>query len=100
MTLIVDALPTASTIADDTIDEDGVYHGSVTVGDDLMPADSLTVTATSNAPWLVPNANITIGSTGSVRAIQITPAANESGVATITVRVADDELLYANARSS
>ena len=52
-----------------TIDEDGVYNGSVTVGDDLTPVNSLTVTATSNSEWLVPNANITVGSTGGVRAI-------------------------------
>ena len=68
MTLTVDAVPTASAIANDTIDEDGVYNGTVTVGDDLTPVNSLTVTATSNAQWLVPNANITIGTTGSVRA--------------------------------
>jgi len=87
--LTVDAVPTASAIANDTIDEDGIYNGSVTVGDDLTSAGSLTVTATSSAQWLVPNANISIGSTGSVRPIQITPVPDMSGVATITVRVAD-----------
>jgi hypothetical protein len=90
LTLIVDDdLPTASTITNDTIDEDGVYNGSITVGDDLIPVDDLIVTATSSAPGLVPNANITISPTGATRTIQITPVPDAFGVATITVRVAD-----------
>src|SRR5262245_57436577 len=59
-----------------------------------MDVNSLTVTATSNAQWLVPNANILVGQTGSTRAIQITPAADMAGMATITVRVADANLYF------
>jgi DNA-binding beta-propeller fold protein YncE len=89
VTLQVHMPPTASAISDDSIDEDAVYNGSVTIGDDLTPVNSLTVTATSSNTTLVPNANIVVGPTGSVRSLQITPAAELSGSTTITVRVSD-----------
>lgn len=47
------------------------------------------VTASSNNTTLVPNlpANLNVTGTGSTRTLDITPAANQSGVATITVTV-------------
>jgi len=60
-----------------------------TVGDVETPVASLTVTATSNNQSLVPDANITLGGGGGGRTIQITPAANQTGTATITVTVND-----------
>ena len=45
------------------------------------------VTATSSNQVVVPNANVVLSGTGAVRSLQITPAANQSGFATITVTV-------------
>ena len=54
---------------------------------------ALTLSATSSNATLVPNANITFGGgTGANRNVVITPAAGESGTATITVTVSDGAL--------
>ncbi len=45
----------------------------------------LTVTASSGNPTLVPNANIVVGGSGVSRTVTITPVANQTGTATITV---------------
>ena len=60
-----------------------------TVGDAETPAASLTVTATSSNPTLVPIANIVFGGTGATRTVTVTPAPNQSGTATITLTVTD-----------
>ncbi len=51
-----------------------------------VPAlELLTVTASSGNPTLVPNANIVVGGSGVSRTVTITPVANQTGTATITV---------------
>ncbi|HKY44257.1 MAG TPA: Calx-beta domain-containing protein, partial [Pyrinomonadaceae bacterium] len=45
------------------------------------------VTATSNSQALVPDANLVVSGTGNVRSLLITPVANQSGLAMITVTV-------------
>ncbi|TAK93938.1 MAG: hypothetical protein EPO07_17505, partial [Verrucomicrobia bacterium] len=45
---------------------------------------------------LVPNANIVFGGSGSNRTVTITPAANQSGITTITILVTDGEGLSAS----
>ena len=50
---------------------------------------SLTVTGSSSATTLVPNANIVFGGSGAARTVTATPAANQNGTATITVNVND-----------
>ncbi|MBU6183399.1 MAG: Ig-like domain-containing protein [Verrucomicrobia bacterium] len=55
-------------------------------------ADTLTVTASSNDQTLVPNSNLAVGGTGANRTITITPAANQSGTANITLTVSDGAL--------
>jgi pantothenate kinase type III len=86
----VNDLPTISNITDKTTNEDTATGNiSFTVGDTETPATSLTVTATSSNTTLVPNANITLSGSGTDRTINITPASNQSGTATITVTVDD-----------
>jgi hypothetical protein len=41
---------------------------------------------------LVPNANIVFGGSGANRTVTVTPAAGQSGIATITVTVSDGQL--------
>jgi VCBS repeat-containing protein len=89
----VNAPPTISDIANQTISEDG-STGPIgfTVGDAETAAASLLVTASSSNPALVPNANIVLGGGGASRTVTATPLANQSGSATITVTVSDGAL--------
>ena len=47
------------------------------------------MTASSSNTTLVPTANIVFGGTGANRTVTITPAANQTGTATITLTVTD-----------
>jgi hypothetical protein len=82
--------PTISDIADRAVTE-GVSTGEVafTVGDSETAAAALTVGASSSNQSLAPNANIVLGGSGANRTVTVTPAANQSGTATITVTVSD-----------
>ena len=62
------------------------------VTDDFTPAASLTVTASSANAALVPAANIVLGGSGANRTVTVTPAANQSGTAIITLTVSDGVL--------
>ena len=53
------------------------------------PAASLTVAGASSNTALVPLANIVFGGSGASRTVTVTPAANQSGAATITLTVTD-----------
>jgi len=63
-----------------------------TVGDTETAVGSLTVTATSSNPTLIPDANIVPGGSDANRTLTITPAAQQIGNAVITVTVSDGEL--------
>ncbi len=89
----VNTAPTISDIANRTINEDG-STGSIgfTVGDNQTLAGNLVVTATSSNTALIPAAGLALGGSGASRTITVTPAANQSGSATITVTVSDGAL--------
>ena len=59
------------------------------MGDVETAAGSLTVSGSSSNPTLVPNGNIVFGGSGANRTVTVTPAANQTGTATITVTVSD-----------
>jgi Bacterial Ig domain/Malectin domain/Viral BACON domain len=82
--------PTISNIADQATDED-TAKGPIafTVGDAETAVGDLTLTKSSSNTALVPTANIVFGGSGSDRTVTITPAADQSGTATITVTVTD-----------
>ena len=67
-----------------------------TVGDAETPAGSLTVTAASSNPALIPVSGIAIGGSGANRTVTVTPGAGQSGSATITLTVHDDGGLTAS----
>lgn len=86
----VNDAPTISAIADQSLNESTATPPlSFTIADTETPAASLTVTATSSNPTLVPNNNIALGGNGPSRTIQITPANSQSGNAVITILVSD-----------
>jgi hypothetical protein len=84
------SLPTISDIANQVVNEDGTLSNvPFTVGSGSVPAASLIVTATSSDTTLFPAGSIVLGGSGANRTISLTPAANLSGSATITVTVDD-----------
>ena len=90
--------PTISNVADQTLTENGATGLlPVTIGDAETVAASLVLTATSSNQTLVPNANIALGGSSANRTVQITPAANQAGTATITLTVSDGQLSAADA---
>ena len=85
--------PTISSMANQTINEDTSTGAiSFTVGDAETAAGSLAVSGSSSNPTLVPGGNIVFGGSGINRSVTVTPAANQSGTATITVTVSDGAL--------
>src|SRR6185369_7104998 len=63
-----------------------------TVNDADTAAASLTLSGSSANTTLVPNANIVFGGSGTSRTVTVTPAANQTGTATISVTVSDGSL--------
>jgi large repetitive protein len=86
----VNDLPTISDVVTQTVNEDTPTAAlAFTVSDVETAGSGLTVTATSSNATLVPAANIVLGGTGANRTVTITPAATQSGTATITLTVKD-----------
>ncbi len=86
-------VPTLTVISNQTITEDGIAGPiSFTVGDQETPAGALTVAGSSSNPTLVPNTSVVFGGSGASRTVTVTPVANGSGTAQITVTVNDGEL--------
>ena len=56
---------------------------SFTISDDDLA--TVAVSGSSSNTTLVPSANIVFGGSGADRTVTVTPAANQSGTATITV---------------
>ncbi len=88
----VNDAPTLSAIPNQSVSA-GLSSGLVpfNVSDVETRAGDLLVTAASSNPALVPNGNIILGGSGTNRALVITPAAGQTGAATITVTVNDGQ---------
>lgn len=63
-----------------------------TIGDAESAASALTLSASASPATLVPLANVVFGGSGANRTVTVTPAANQSGTATIYVTVSDGAL--------
>ncbi|MBW4492768.1 MAG: cadherin-like domain-containing protein [Oscillatoria princeps RMCB-10] len=82
--------PTISDIANQTVSTGAATQAiAFTVSDAETAAANLTVTASSSDKNIVPDNSIVLGGEGANRTITVTPAANQSGAATITVTVSD-----------
>lgn len=89
----VNDAPTIANITDRTITEDGGTGViSFTIGDLETSATSLSLSKGSSNTVLVPTANIVFGGSGANRTVMVTPAANQSGTATISITVSDGTL--------
>ncbi len=88
--LFLNTLPTISDIGNRTLLEDGTTGLiNVTVGDAETASGALVLSAASTDTLLAPTNNILFGGSGANRTVTVTPAANRSGVATITISVTD-----------
>jgi len=86
----VNDLPAISDVLDQTVNEDTATAAlPFVIGDVETAAGSLTLSKSSSNTSLVPSANIVLGGTGGSRTVTVTPAANQSGTATITLTVSD-----------
>ncbi len=89
--------PTISAISNQTIYVNGTNGPlSFTVGDVETPAGSLTLSGASSNLILVPTNSIVFGGSDSNRTVTVTPAANQSGMSTITISVSDGALSASN----
>ncbi len=89
----INAPPTISNVANQTVNEDTATSAiPFTVADDFTAAASLTLAKSSSNTALVPTANIVIGGSGASRTVTVTPAPNMNGTATITVTVSEGAL--------
>ncbi len=90
----VNDAPTLAAIGGVTINEDAsaqtVNFGGITTG---APNENqtLTVTAISSNPGLIPNPSVNYASPGAGGSLSFTPVANANGTATITVTVNDGQ---------
>ncbi len=60
-----------------------------TIGDTETAAAALTLVGSSDNSTLLPVANIVFGGSGASRTVAVSPAANQTGTATVTVQVND-----------
>lgn len=83
-------LPTISAVANQTTNED-TATGAIAfmVGDAETAVGALTISGSSSNTTLVPNASIVFGGNDANRTVTLTPSANLSGAATITLTVTD-----------
>jgi hypothetical protein len=84
------APPTISGVANQSTPENTATAPlAFTIGDLETNAVDLVVTGVSSNQGVIPDANIVFGGSGSNRTVTLTPAPNQSGVATITLTVSD-----------
>jgi len=83
-------VPTISNVAD-VATNTGTATAAIpfTVGDGETPAGAISVKATSDNQALLPDANITLAGSGAARTIKLTPAAAQTGSATVTLLIGD-----------
>ncbi len=85
--------PTITPIGDITIQENTSTDViEFTIGDLDSPLGSLLVSAVSSNPTLVRNFGLVFGGTGANRTLVVTPVADQTGTATITIMVTDGVL--------
>ena len=92
----VNNAPTIAAIGNVTINEDASAQTVNLTGIGTGAANeiqTLTITATSSDPGLIPNPAVTYTSPNATGSLSFTPAANSNGTATITVTVNDGQPL-------
>ena len=87
--LTVNGSPTISALANATIAVNASHAVTFTIGDDLTAPAALTVSAGSSNPALVPPGGLVLGGAASTRTLTITPLADQTGQAVISVTAGD-----------
>jgi uncharacterized delta-60 repeat protein len=88
--------PAVTPVADVATNEDTAATINFEVSHSLYPVSSLTVTAVSDNPTLLPSGALVISDLGNGnRRMVVSPAANRSGTALVTISVSDGTLSYA-----
>ena len=87
----VNDAPQLSTVADQTLDEDGQIDVLISVADVDTPAGELTVDVESDNLQLLPTANAVVIGEGTDRVLSLQPSADAFGQATLTLTVTDTE---------
>ncbi|MGC3961291.1 MAG: Ig-like domain-containing protein [Verrucomicrobiota bacterium] len=90
----VNDMPTLNALSDMTVNEDAgaqtVSLSGISTGA-TNETQTLTVTAVSSNPSLIPNPTVSYGSPSATGSLSFTPVANANGSATITVTVNDGQ---------
>ncbi len=84
--------PLLSDIANANTDDDVAASVKFTVSDQDTVFSYLTVSAKSDNPAVLPDANIALTGTGAERTVTLTPVKGKAGTAKITVTVSDGQL--------
>lgn len=85
--------PSISTIADITVAVgEAIPAVSFTVGDAESAPGDLSVSGSSSNQTLLPDAGIAFGGSGANRTVALTPAAGQTGSATVTITVSDGNM--------
>ncbi|MEI8026018.1 MAG: hypothetical protein WCI18_06700 [Pseudomonadota bacterium] len=86
----VNDAPTVSNVASQSTNEDMPLNVSVTINDvESSLVCTTALSATSSNTTVLPNANITIGGTGTTCTVSLNPASFQNGTSTITLTVTD-----------
>jgi hypothetical protein len=86
----VNAMPTVSSVASQSIDENGYTDFlAFTVGDAETDASQLRVAASSSNSALIPPDGLSLAGAGTDRMLIVTPTADQSGTASVTLTVTD-----------
>lgn len=86
--------PSISSIANQTTLENRATEAiAFSVSDKETAAEKLGVLGSSSNPVLVPNSNIVLSGSGTTRTVTVTPAAGQSGTATIVIAASDGALV-------
>jgi hypothetical protein len=81
--------PLLGELVDRTMDEDSSLSIALDISDPDGDAAAASITATSSDPALVPGEGFTVTGAGASRTLEIRPASDRNGTATITVSVVD-----------
>ena len=85
--------PIISTIADQVLNKNTASTPlTFLVNDSSVSPSSLTVTAASSNPTLVPNSNLVLAGSGTNRTLTVMPATNQIGYASVNLTVSDGAL--------
>jgi hypothetical protein len=83
------ATPTVGAVASQSVDANGSAVVAFTVADAETAPASLTVSAASADPTLLPASGIVLGGSGANRTVALTPAEDASGRTAVTLTVTD-----------